>query len=83
MSRPINYTLCCVTLLSCLSWMSSGVKLRSYNDVNIKDVASLAEFNDLYVTHYDSSEEAATFNTNVVLGVSEPQVEAIHKFNEI
>ena len=79
MTKPINFTLCCVTLLSCLSWMSSGVIVRSYNDVNIKDVKTLEEFNDQYMTHYDAEEEVKNTNTNILLGVSEPQVEFMHR----
>jgi hypothetical protein len=80
MTKPINLTLCCVTLLSCLSWMSSGVIVRSYNDVNIKDLKTLEEFNDQYMTHYDAEEEVKNTNTNILLGVSEPQVEFMHRF---
>lgn len=79
MTKPINFTLCCVTLLSCLSWMSSGVIVRSYNDVNIKDLKTLEEFNDQYMTHYDAEEEVKNTNTNILLGVSEPQVEFMHR----
>ena len=63
--------------------MSSGVILRSYNDINLKDVATLAEFNELYMTHYDAAEEVANTNTNILLGVSEPQVEVMHKLLDI
>ena len=54
--------------------------MRSYNDVNIKDVKTLAEFNDLYMTHFDAEEEVKNTNTNILLGVSEPQVEFMHRF---
>lgn len=53
--------------------------MRSYNDVNIKDVKTLAEFNDLYMTHFDDEEEVKNTNTNILLGVSEPQVEFMHR----
>jgi hypothetical protein len=60
--------------------MSSGVIVRSYNDVNIKDLKTLEEFNDQYMTHYDAEEEVKNTNTNILLGVSEPQVEFMHRF---
>ena len=64
-------------VLACLSSMSSGVILRSYNDINYLDVATLKEFNEKFLTHFDANEEVQTTNTNILLGVSTPEVRSM------
>jgi hypothetical protein len=63
-----------VVLLVSSSWMSSGVIVRHYNEINRKEVATLEEFQDQFMSNHVGSEDVLVTSANILLGVSEPQV---------
>lgn len=62
-----------VVLLVSSSWMSSGVVVRHYNEINRKVVDTLDSFQDQYMTSQADSEDTMVTNANILLGVAEPQ----------
>ena len=67
------YTSIWAIALSCSIWTSSGVIVRYYNEINQKDYESFQAFSDAIMTHHDDN-GVATTNTNILVGVAEPQV---------
>lgn len=72
--KILNLSLGCVVFMACCSWTSSGVIVREYNEIFRKDLHSLAEFEETYMTHYNEDKSIHTTNANILLGVAEPQV---------
>lgn len=67
------YSLLYCTIALSSAWISSGVIVRHYNDVDSKDFQSYTEFSAAFMTNHDST-GLPTTNTNILLGVYEPQV---------
>lgn len=63
-----------VVLLVSSSWISSGVVVRHYNEINRKVVDTLEAFQDEYMTNHPDIVTTMVTSGNIMLGVSEPQV---------
>ena len=66
--------------MACCSWTSSGVIVREYNEIFRKDLNTLEEFEEKYMTHYDDEKSVRTTSANILLGVAEPQVKLLDDF---
>ena len=54
--------------------ISSGVTVRDYNEIYRTDLDSFEEFSSRYLTHFEMLENTTMTNTNILLGVSTPEV---------
>ena len=61
------------SLALCLS-MSSGVTVRHYNEIFRTDIDTFEEFSNRYLTYFEILENTPMTNTNILLGVSTPEV---------
>lgn len=61
-------------LALCLS-MSSGVTVRHYNEIFRTDIDTFEEFSSRYLTYFEMLENTPMTNTNILLGVSTPEVD--------
>jgi hypothetical protein len=54
--------------------LSSGVTVRHYNEIFRTDLDTFDEFSSRYLTHFEMLENEPMTNTNILLGVSTPEV---------
>lgn len=72
--RNMRFSALSAVLLVSSSWVSSGVIVRHYNEINRKDVDTFEKFQDEYMTLAPGSEDTFVTTANILLGVTEPQV---------
>ena len=67
-------TLQAALLLALCACLSSGVTVRHYNEIFRTDLDTFDEFSSRYLTHFEMLENEPMTNTNILLGVSTPEV---------
>ena len=63
-----------VVLLTICANMASAVIVKHYNEIYRTDLDTFEQFSSKYLTHFEVLENTPMTNTNVLLGVSAPEV---------